>query len=95
MDLTKIEQRLKLSTKGPWSVIPAGGAIIGDYLRSDGTEVLHASEDICIVGPDGKEVMGSSEWLRVVPEDINFMANAKQDIQDLLNEIKRLKETSP
>jgi hypothetical protein len=94
MNLTKIKQRLKLTTKGPWSIIPAGGAVIGKYPRHDGTEALQAAEDICIVGPDGKEVMGGSEWLRVEPEDITFMAHAKQDIQDLLNEIERLKETT-
>jgi hypothetical protein len=94
MDLTKIEHRLKASTEGPWSVVQKGGAVVSEHLKADGTRPIYPADDDCIVGPMGEEVLGSSERLRAEPEDLLFMAHAKQDIQDLLNEIKRLKEAS-
>ena len=92
MNTKHIEDRLKEATKGPWHVVEAGGAVVVSHRQSTRT---YNAEDDCIVDSAGREVLGVSEWIRVNESDLNFMAHAKQDVQDLLEEIKRLKMETP
>lgn len=50
-----------------------------------------ATKEDTIIGPDDKEILSSSEWVNIQPEDLTFMAKARKDIEDLLTEIERLK----
>lgn len=89
MDIDAIKSRLAATHKGPWRVAEAGAEVL--QLGFEQAEpCFDTAEDDCIVGPDGEEVLGCSEWLRVEREDLEFMAHARQDIEDLVGEVERL-----
>lgn len=56
-----------------------------------GEPYFSKAEDDCILGPNDEEVLGVSEWIRVKSADLEFMANARQDIEDLLKEIEKMR----
>lgn len=89
--LKDIKYRLnKTTVKGKWWVInPNDPILIPELSKKDEPYYSHA-EDHTIVGNDGREVLGTSEWLRCDIENLVFMANAKKDIEYLLNYIEKL-----
>lgn len=95
MDIEAIKRRLEAAHRGPWRVAKSGEPVLQENLSKPGATYFSSAEDNCIVGPDGEEVLGCSEWIRVELADLEFMANARRDVADLLAEIDRLKTGSP
>lgn len=90
--LDKIKTRLEKTTvKGAWWVIKPSGQVLIPELSKKNKPFYSQAEDYTIVGGDGREVLGCSEWLRCEIEDLEFMAHAKRDIKYLLNYIERFK----
>jgi hypothetical protein len=84
-ELKKIEQRWANTTKGPWkSYIEGRDHDSGDNFIMTG---ISEGEDIRSKNR-GEDIYLSGNTL----EDQDFIANAKQDIPKLLNEIRFLKE---
>lgn len=86
-----IKRRLEAAHKGPWRAVRAGSKVITNFSLSPDKQWVSYAEDDCIIGPDGEEVLGSSEWIRVEWDDLEFMAHARQDVFDLLTEVERLR----
>ena len=92
MDIDAIKARMAAASTGPWRAAKSGTAVLQpDIKTADGMPYFSKAEDDCILGPDGAEILGCSEWIRVDYSDLEFMAHARQDIQDLLDELERLK----
>lgn len=91
MDIEAIKRRLDAAHRGPWKAAKSGSPVLNERLSTHGSQYFSEAEDDCILGPDGEEVIGCSEWMRVDWADLEFMAHARQDIADLLSEIERLK----
>jgi hypothetical protein len=92
--LGEIEKRLSKTTPGHWKAAPKDSKYVSKFSVSG---VVHSqertAEDNCILRVKGNtEVLGCSEWLRAKWADLDFMAEAKSDIEFLLREVKRLKE---
>lgn len=94
MDIEAIKRRLESTHPGPWQAAKSGAPVLQRNLSKPGAPYFSGAEDDCILGPDGEEVIGCSEWMRVCWADLEFMAHARQDIADLLVEIDRLKTTN-
>lgn len=92
MNIEAIKRRLEAAHRGPWKAAKAGSPVLNESLSKPGAPYFSSAEDDCILGPNGEEVIGCSEWMRVEWADLEFMAHARQDIADLLAEIARLKE---
>ena len=90
MDLEKIKKRLNKASKGPWFVSKKGSKILVGELSTPEKKYYTQAEDYCIVDKNKEEILGTSEWLRVSKQDLVFMANARQDIEDLILEVERL-----
>jgi len=87
--LMEIENRSKAARPGPWKAAKAGTRVLIYHDKPWYSE----AEDDCIIDNNDEEVIGSSEWMRVDWVDLEFMANARADIDFLLAEIKRLRGT--
>ena len=91
MKIKEIEKRLNKASKGPWQVAKGGDKVYHPDVLIDNKPYFTNAEDVCILDYEKKEIICSSEWMRVKQEDLKFMAHARQDIEDLLNEIYKLK----
>ena len=87
MDIEKIKARLAAASKGPWHAARAGSPVGKPYAMgtSGGRVRIGTAEDDCILGDGNEEILGCSEWLRAGWEDLEFMAHARQDIEDLIS----------
>ena len=90
--LMEIENRAKAARPGPWKAAEAGSNVLDPELSKPGAPYYWKSEDDCILDQNEEEVLGCSEWMRVDWVDLEFMAHAREDIDFLLAEIKRLRE---
>jgi hypothetical protein len=91
LDLSGIKERLNATSAGPWKAVHAGTIVNRRYGAHPNSICSVQYTDRGIVGPDHVEVLGVDGNLHVSSEDLEFMAHAKQDIQELLTEISRLK----
>jgi hypothetical protein len=90
MRLNQIEESLKSTTKpGPWKAAKAGTRVYVPELSKPGEPYYSKAEDDCILAANEESVLGSTEWLLVRFEDLSFMANAKADVEFLLNELRK------
>jgi hypothetical protein len=77
-ELDQIELRCRLASTGPWtSIIEGRDQVAGDSCIITGPENARG-EDFYLTG--------------ATVADMDFIANARQDIPRLLSEIKRLRE---
>jgi len=76
-DLREIEKRCSNTQKGPWKAYIEGRD--------------HTSGSNFIMTGDGEDRGEDIEMYGATLADFDFIANAKQDIPKLLDEIKRLK----
>ena len=76
-DLDRIERRCNAATKGPWESFVEGRDFLGgsDFIRTGGLDA--DSPDIELIG--------------ATVEDQDFIAHARQDVPQLLEEVRRLK----
>lgn len=77
-ELKKIEERCKSSQSGPWK------AYIEGRDHSSGSSFIMTGNE----SNRGEDI----EMLGATIEDYDFIANSKQDIPILIDEIRRLKE---
>lgn len=85
--LKEIESRLVAITSGNWRVV-----MKGDKYRFAGPETFRAEDDYHIVTDadlPNQEVIGTSEWLRIKPEDAEFIAHAPEDMRYVLCELRK------
>lgn len=85
IDLESIQERLKKASEGPWKAVEAGSIVINPHIETphDKSEC----EDDSILREDNTEVLGTSEWLRCEWDDLEFMAHARKDVEDLLKQV--------
>jgi len=83
MDVEEIKARLAAASKGPWYAAKVGSQVGKPYLRGS-QEYITKAEDDCILDADNNEILGCSEWMRVDWKNLEFMAHARQDIEDLI-----------
>lgn len=95
MDIDAIKTRLAAAHRGPWRAATARSDVLSESLSKPGEPYFTTAEDDCILGPNGEEVLGCSEWIRVEWVDLEFMAHARKDIEDLLAEVERLRKLTP
>jgi hypothetical protein len=79
-DLCAIRKRLSQTTKGQWKI------------KNSEPNQDSRNTDWASIVTDGEEVLSSTEWLNVGFDDLEFLANAKSDIEFLLSEIDRLQQ---
>ena len=89
--IKEIKSRLSsVTVKGKWWAVKSNSNVLIPHLCKDNVPYYSQAEDDSILGDDGREVLGCSEWLRCDWKDLEFMAHAKEDIEFLLSEIDRI-----
>lgn len=89
--LQEIRAREAKATKGPWKAVQAGAPVNWEVDSHTGqSNGVSGAVDDSIVTADNFEVLGSSEWINVKWDDLEFMAHAREDIPSLLARISEL-----
>jgi hypothetical protein len=84
--LSEIKARVAQSTPGPWHPAKAGSKV-----WDESVDYTSEAEDDSILDEKNREILGSSEWIRVKWEDLEFMAHARDDVEKLIAEVERLR----
>ena len=87
--LKEIEERLNNTHAGPWKAVSGGSKVFCPDISTPDEPYYSRAEDDCILDANGVEVLGVSEWIRVEWEDLEFMAEARSDVEFLLTELKK------
>ncbi len=84
VELEQIERRSLSGTPGPWEAFVEGRDHYGgdDFIRTGGLD-----DD----APDMSALHVGTRSVPVPPEDLDFIASAKQDVLRLVAEIRRLR----
>ena len=94
LQIEAIKIRLEKASNGPWIAAKGGSKILDSSLSNLDAPFYSLAEDYCILDFNQNEIIGSSEWMRVKWDNLDFMAHARQDIEYLLLEIDKLKAFS-
>lgn len=93
--LTEIATRANAATPGPWRAVESGTRVRDPDLTRPGVPRYITTESDRILDPNDMEVIDLPDGMYIdkqVRADLEFMANARSDIDFLLAEIKRLRD---
>lgn len=84
-EIKEIQNRVDNATKGPWIYSPER------HTHDCCIHQLNAKEKYGNIDLDNGGIIGSSEWIWINDADAIFIAAARRDISNLLQELDRVK----